>query len=185
MSRVGKKPIHIPAGVEVTVNGQVVSVKGPKGTLTYNVHALVSVALVDGEGGKALAFNVSNPDNVFERSLWGTTRANLANMIEGVLNGFSKSLEVIGVGYRVNAQGNKVVLDVGYSHSVDFPLPEGITAKVDKSVLTLSGADKVLVGETAAQIRRVRKPEPYGGKGIKYIDEVIRRKAGKAAKTGE
>ena len=185
MSRIGKQPIFIPAGVDVTVNGQLVTLKGPKGTLTYDVHPRATVALSDGEAGKELRVSVSDATEVFGRSIWGTTRANLANRLEGVVNGFKISLEVVGVGYRVSVQGSKVVLDVGYSHSVDYVLPEGVTGTVEKNVLTLSGIDKIVVGETAAQIRRVRKPEPYGGKGIKYIDEVIRRKAGKAAKSGE
>lgn len=184
MSRVGKKVITIPSGTELTINGSEVVVKGPKGTLHYSVHPSVTCALSDGQSGKELSCQVTGTD-VFSRSIWGTTRANLANVVEGVTKGYDISLEVIGVGYRVNVQGNKVVLDVGYSHSVEYILPEGVTAKVDKNTLTLSSIDKVLVGETAAQIRHVREPEPYGGKGIKYVDEVIRRKAGKAAKTGE
>ncbi|MEK7105700.1 MAG: 50S ribosomal protein L6 [Patescibacteria group bacterium] len=184
MSRVGKKLIVIPAGVDISVQDLGVTVKGPKGTLTTALNPRVAVAINDGAAGKELTVTTNGMD-VFGRSIWGTTRANIANMIEGVVNGYNISLEVIGVGYRVNVQGNKVVLDVGYSHSVDYLLPEGIVGKVEKNVLTLSGIDKVLIGETAAQIRRIREPEPYGGKGIKYIDEVIRRKAGKAAKSGE
>lgn len=184
MSRIGKQLIQIPSGVDVTIAGQSVTVKGPKGTLTYAVHPTVKVVQEDGESGKVLKVTVEATD-VFARSIWGTTRANLANVIEGVTNGFTISLEVVGVGYRVSASGNKIVLDVGYSHSVDYLLPEGVKATVEKNVLTLTSIDKILVGETAAQIRRIRKPEPYGGKGIKYVDEVIRRKAGKAAKTAE
>ncbi len=183
MSRIGKKPVSIPAGVEVKIDGQMVTMKGPKGTLILTIHPTVNVVMQEGEN-KELVVTVSGSD-AFSRSIWGTTRANLANAIEGVLNGYKISLEVVGVGYRVNVQGSKIVLDVGYSHSVDYTLPEGVVGAVEKNTLTLSGIDKIVVGETAAQIRRVRPPEPYGGKGIKYVDEVIRRKAGKAAKSGE
>lgn len=184
MSRIGKQLIIIPSGVEVTLAGSAVTIKGPKGTLSYAAHPSVKLALTDTEGGKQLTCVVEAKD-VFSRSIWGTTRANLANIVEGVVNGYTIALEVVGVGYRVNLQGNKVTLDVGFSHSVDYVLPEGISGKVEKNILTLSGIDKILIGETAAQIRRIRQPEPYGGKGIKYVDEVIRRKAGKAAKSGE
>ncbi len=184
MSRIGKQPITIPAGVDIVIDGQTATIKGPKGTLIQAIHPTVNVEIKEEAGVKILAVTVNGSD-VFARSIWGTTRANLANAVEGVLNGYKISLEVVGVGYRVNVQGNKVVLDVGYSHSVDYILPEGVAAAVEKNTLTLSGIDKILVGETAAQIRRVRAPEPYGGKGIKYVDEVIRRKAGKAAKSGE
>ena len=189
MSRIGKQPISIQNGVEVALTasggaGQTVTIKGPKGTLVYVAHPSVKLALNDVEGGKQLTCLVTD-NAAFRRSSWGTTRANLANIVEGVTNGYTIALEVVGVGYRVNLQGNKVTLDVGFSHSVDYDLPEGVSGKVEKNVLTLTGVDKILVGETAAQIRRVRQPEPYGGKGIKYVDEVIRRKAGKAAKSGE
>lgn len=184
MSRIGKKLITIPAGVDVTIADQSLTAKGPKGTLTYEIYPTVKVVMGEEEGQKTLAVTVDGTD-AFSRSIWGTTRANIANNIEGVLNGYKIVLEVVGVGYRVNVQGSKVVLDVGYSHSVEYMLPEGVAGSVEKNALTLTGIDKIVVGETAAQIRRVRKPEPYGGKGIKYIDEIIRRKAGKAAKSGE
>ena len=185
MSRIGKKPILVPAGVDVQVNGTHVEVKGPKATLALDVHPLTSVTLETGEAGKEIHIQVSEPEENFGRAIWGTTRANVANLVKGVSEGFSKSLEVIGVGYKVNVQGQKVVLDVGFSHDVEIPLPAGVSATVEKNVLTLTSADKVVLGAVAAQIRSIRKPEPYKGKGIKYTTEQIRRKAGKAAKSGE
>ncbi len=185
MSRIGKKPIVLPNDVEATLASDFVQVKGPKGILKTLLNPLVRVEHSQEDGQNILTVFITNEMNRREKALWGTTRSNIQNLIEGVTEGYKKSLEVIGVGYRVSVQGKKVVLDVGYSHSVDFLLPEGIEGSVEKNVLTISGIDKIVVGETAAQIRRIRKPEPYGGKGIKYIDEVVRRKAGKAAKSGE
>lgn len=185
MSRIGKKPIVIPSGVDVTVGDGQVTVKGPKGTLTRAVHGHVSVALEDVDGGKGFVVSVRNPDAVGDRAQWGTARANLANMVTGVTAGFSRSLEINGVGFRVNVQGQKIVLNLGFSHDVEYLVPEGVTAVADKNVLTLTGADREMVGQTAARIRKLRVPEPYKGKGIKYTDETIRRKAGKAAKAGE
>lgn len=185
MSRIGKKLIPIPAGVDVQINGTHVEVKGPKGTLVLDVHPTTIISLETGEAGKEIHVQVSTPEENFGRAIWGTTRANLANLVKGVSEGFSKSLEVIGVGYKVNVQGQKVVLDVGYSHDVEVPLPAGVSATVEKNVLTLTAADKIVLGATAAKIRSIRKPEPYKGKGIKYTTEQIRRKAGKTAKSGE
>jgi len=185
MSRIGKKIIVPPKDVEVILASDFVRVTGPKGTVQTFLHPLVKVEQSQEDGKNILKVSVTNEVEKNQKALWGTTRSNIQNLIIGVTQGFKKSLEVIGVGYRVNVQGKKVVLDVGFSHSVEFILPEGITGTVEKNILTLSGIDKIIVGETAAKIRRVRKPEPYGGKGIKYIDEVIHRKAGKAAKTGE
>lgn len=182
MSRVGKKPVVIPEKVEVKLDGQSVSVKGPLGDLRMTLHPAVSASFA--ADGKAVELSVAHPDDVSERALWGTMRANLANLVQGVTQGFSKSLEVNGVGFRVSLSGNKLAFALGFSHDVEFPVPEGITAKVDKNVVTVSGADKILVGETAAQIRSLKKPEPYKGKGIKYSDETVRRKAGKAAGKG-
>lgn len=179
MSRVGKKPIVIPAGVELTLDGARVTVKGPLGQLTAVLHPAVTATRAS--DGKAVEFSVAHPDDVSERALWGTMRANVANMVQGVTQGYSKALEVNGVGFRVSLAGRKLTFALGFSHDVEFPVPEGIVAKVDKNVVTISGPDKVLVGETAAQIRSLKKPEPYKGKGIKYVEETIRRKAGKAA----
>lgn len=185
MSRIGKKPIPVPSGVEVQVNGTHVEAKGPKGMLALDVHPATTVTLQTGEAGKELVIQTSAPEENFGRAIWGTTRANLANLVKGVTEGFSKSLEVIGVGYKVNVQGQKVVLDVGFSHDVEIPLPAGVMGSVEKNILTLTAADKIVLGATAAKIRSIRKPEPYKGKGIKYTTEQIRRKAGKAAKSGE
>lgn len=181
MSRIGRKPIEIPSGVEVNVSGSVVNAKGPKGTLTVELHPSVMASVTP---EKTVVVEVANPDAIKDRALWGLSRKLIANAVEGVDKGFEKKLEFIGVGYRVSVSGNKVQMEVGFSHPVNYDLPEGITAVVEKNVLTISGIDKQTVGEAAAQIRRVRPPEPYKGKGIKYIDEVVRRKAGKAAKVG-
>lgn len=185
MSRIGLKPIVLPAsGVDVTVHDRSVTVKGPKGTLTVALHPAVSAAVGPTEDGtQAVTVTVARPDNVTERALWGLSRQLIANAVAGVQKPYEKALEFVGVGYRVSVSGNAVNMEVGFSHPVAFTLPSGIEGKVEKQVLTLSGIDKHLVGETAAQIRRVRPPEPYKGKGIKYTDEVIRRKAGKTAKT--
>lgn len=182
MSRVGKKLILIPKEVEVTVDDKFVTVKGPKGSLSRTVHPLVSLALGDDAAGKTLAVSVQDETEKVNRSQWGTARTLIANMITGVTVGFSKKLEVNGVGYRVNVQGRTLNLVVGYSHDVPFLLPEGITATVEGNVITIIGNDNELVGEITARIRKVRKPEPYKGKGIKYTDEVVRRKAGKSQK---
>ena len=178
MSRVGKKPISIPEGVEVKIAGDAVKIKGPKGELTQVLHSAVILNQEDGE----MTVSVHNPENVKERALWGLFRKLLSNMVEGVTKGFEKKLEINGVGYRAETQDKKLILNVGYSHSVEFNFPEGTNMEVAKNVITVSGIDKQLVGETAARIRRIRKPEPYQGKGIKYVDEKLRRKAGKAAK---
>jgi large subunit ribosomal protein L6 len=185
MSRVGKKPIVIPEKVDVKIDGQTVIVKGPLGELKTVLHPSASVSLVEADGKKELQVAILNEDNAGDRAQWGTARANVANMLNGVTTGYTKSLEINGVGFRVALAGKKLTFALGFSHDVEFLLPEGITAKVEKNVVTVSGADKQMVGETAAQIRALKKPEPYKGKGIRYIDEVVRRKAGKTAKTGE
>lgn len=175
MSRIGKKPVPIPAGVEVKVGAEAVQIKGPKGTLSTPVHASVTYTV---EGSEVVVSRVD--DSRLARGQHGLRRTLLANCIEGVTKGFQKVLDVIGVGYKVAVQGKSVVLTVGFSHPVEFPLPAGIDAAVEGNKLTVSGIDKQMVGEVAAQIRRVRPPEPYKGKGIKYVDEHIRRKAGKS-----
>ncbi|MBD5416099.1 MAG: 50S ribosomal protein L6 [Desulfovibrio sp.] len=175
MSRIGKLPVPVPAGVEVKIGTDVVEVKGPKGTLSTPVSPLLNYELADGH------VTLTRREETREsRAQHGLRRTLLANCIEGVTKGFSKALEVIGVGYRVAVKGNVVELAVGYSHPVIVDLPDGIKAAVEGQVLTLSGVDKELVGETAARIRRIRKPEPYKGKGIKYVTETIRRKVGKS-----
>ncbi|OEU65929.1 MAG: 50S ribosomal protein L6 [Desulfovibrio sp. S3730MH75] len=177
MSRIGKKPIDIPSGVEVTVGTDSVSVKGPKGSISTPIHSMISYKVADG-----VVEVMRSGETRQECAQHGLHRTLLFNCIEGVANGFSKTLEVIGVGYKVSVQGKNIILNVGFSHPVQFPLPAGIEAKAEGSKLTVSGVDKQLVGEVAAQLRRVRPPEPYKGKGIKYIDEQIRRKAGKSGK---
>ena len=175
MARIGKQPITVPAGVEVKIGTDVVEVKGPKGTLHTPVCSLLNYDLTDG-----VLTLTRVEDDRHSRAQHGLRRTLLANCIEGVTKGFSKSLEVIGVGYRVAVKGNMVELSVGFSHPVLVELPEGIQAKAEGQILTISGADKELVGEMAAKIRRIRKPEPYKGKGIKYTTETIRRKVGKS-----
>lgn len=181
MSRIGRMPIAIPAGVEVKMDGNTVTVKGPKGTLSRTVHQNMKVEISDAE------IIVSRPDdNKENRSLHGLTRTLIANMVEGVTNGFYKELEVNGVGYRAQKQGNDLVLTIGYSHSVVMTAPEGISIDVPApNKIIISGADKQKVGQLAAEIREKRPPEPYKGKGIKYATEHIRRKEGKAGKGGK
>jgi large subunit ribosomal protein L6 len=180
MSRVGKKPVQIPSGVEVKIDGSKVMVRGPKGSLEQEIHPAVSVNVVDGE----VRVSVKDELDVTQRALWGLFVRLITNMIAGVTKGFEKKLEVNGIGYKVNVQGKVLKLDVGFSHEINFPIPEGISISVEKNVITVSGIDKQFVGEITAQIRKVKKPEPYKGKGIKYLDEVIARKAGKAGKAG-
>ena len=178
MSRIGRKPITIPAGVEVKVDGNIVTVKGPKGTLTNTFNADMAIAV---EGTEVVVTRPS--DNKEHRSLHGLTRTLIANMVQGVTEGFKKELQVNGVGYRVQKQGTNLVMNLGYSHQVIMAEPEGITIEVPgPNSIIISGADKQKVGQLAAEVREKRPPEPYKGKGIKYIDEHIRRKEGKAAK---
>lgn len=178
MSRIGRHPVAIPAGIEVKVDGSTVTVKGPKGTLTKTVHSNMSVALEDGK------VVVTRPnDSNLNKSLHGLTRTLIANMVEGVEKGYSKELEVNGVGYRAAKQGKDLVLNIGYSHQVIMSEPEGITIDVPTpNKIVISGPDKQKVGQFAAEVREKRPPEPYKGKGIKYADEHIRRKEGKAGK---
>ncbi len=179
MSRIGRKPITVPAGVEITVaEGNVVTVKGPKGTLTQNLHPNMTITVAAGE---AL---VTRPDDEKEnRALHGLTRTLLANMVEGVVKGYEKKLEVNGVGYRVAMEGKKLVMNLGYSHQVIMTAVEGITFETpDQNTILVKGIDKQIVGQVAAEVRSKRPPEPYKGKGIKYSDERIRRKAGKTGK---
>ncbi len=177
MSRIGRKPIPIPAGVKVHVNDGSVSAEGPKGKLWQPVPSGLSAAV----DANTLVISRTGDDRRM-RAMHGLTRALVANMVSGVKDGFERKLEIVGIGYRAQMQGKAIQLALGYSHPVIFPLPEGITADIDKQVsITLRGADKALLGETAAKLRSLRKPDPYKGKGIKYADEVIRRKVGKKA----
>ncbi|MBS5936639.1 MAG: 50S ribosomal protein L6 [Veillonella sp.] len=181
MSRVGRMPIEIPAGVTVDLQGQHITVKGPKGELSRDIHEDIKVAV---EGNEILVTRPS--DNKNHRSLHGLTRALVANMVTGVHDGFSKKLEINGVGYRAAKQGNKLVLTLGFSHPVEMEAPAGITIDVpNQTEIVVSGADKEVVGAVAADIRKWRKPEPYKGKGIRYEGEVVRRKAGKAGAKGK
>jgi large subunit ribosomal protein L6 len=179
MSRIGKAPIPVPSGVEVTIDGTHVAVKGPKGSLAWSVPDDITVTR-DGD-----TLTVTRPDDERQhRALHGMTRSLVANMVVGVSEGFTKELEIVGVGYRANAQGpSKIELQVGYSHSVPVDAPEGVTFEVPApNRIVVAGIDKQLVGQVAADIRKIRKPEPYKGKGIRYAGERVLRKAGKSAK---
>lgn len=176
MSRIGKAPIPIPQGVEITQAGSAVEVKGPKGAMSHTIPVGISLQVADG-----VIHVKRDGDAKRMRSLHGLTRTLIANMVTGVTQGFEKGLEIVGIGYRANLQGRNLQLSLGYSHPVIYPLPEGIEVVVEKqNKLTVTGIDKQKVGQAAAEIRSFRKPEPYKGKGIKYIGEQIRRKAGKA-----
>ena len=178
MSRIGKKPITIPAGVTVTFDNGLFSVHGPKGTLARRVDVDMDVAVSPGRieitprrsGGKSQA-------------LWGLWRSLIANMVEGASSGFEKKLEIEGIGYRASLEGQVLVMRLGFSHPVNFPVPERIAIRVEKNIITIAGIDKEQVGSVAARIRALKKPEPYKGKGIRYQGEIIRRKAGKKAVT--
>lgn len=174
MSRIGKQPIQIPNAVTVSLEENLVKIKGPKGEITRTFPAEVSVSVKDG-----VITVLPARETKRTKALWGLTRAILAHSVLGVSQGFEKKLELEGVGYRVNLDGKDLVLLLGFSHPVRFKAPQGIDFKVEKNTITVSGFDKELVGETAAKIRALKKPEPYKGKGIKYQGEVIRRKAGK------
>ncbi len=179
MSRIGKKPITIPQGVEVKIDGTQVTVKGSKGTLQVEVLPVVKTEMTDGQ----LIFSIENPEEKKDRALWGLFRNLVNNAIIGVSQGFTKSLEINGVGFKAMMQGKDLSLNVGFSHPVLFKTPEGITIETEKNVIKISGIDKQMVGQAAAEIRAIKKPEPYKGKGIKYSDEIIRRKAGKVVKS--
>ena len=178
MSRIGKLPIPVPAGVEVKIDGQNIEVKGPKGTLSHVVPAPITIVLEDN------TITVTRPDDERNsRSLHGLTRTLIANNIQGVTEGFSKGLEIVGTGYRVTAKGADLEFALGYSHSITVQPPAGIAFVVEGNTkVTVTGIDKQAVGEVAANIRKLRKPEPYKGKGVRYAGEVVRRKAGKSGK---
>lgn len=174
MSRIGKLPVGLPDKVEVKVNGSHVSVKGPNGQLEYTFNENVNIELKDKE---VLVTPIDESKKA--RSMWGTARTLINNMVTGVTTGFTKSLEYNGVGYKAAVSGSKLTLNLGYSHPIEYTLPEGVSAKVNKNVIDISGANKELVGFVAAKVRSFRPPEPYKGKGVKYADEHIIRKAGK------
>ncbi|MCS6969951.1 MAG: 50S ribosomal protein L6 [Planctomycetota bacterium] len=180
MSRIGKQPVAIPQGVQVALEGRTLKCKGPKGTNALTLCDGIRVRIDNGQ------LHVERErDDKHTRAMHGTTRALVRNLVEGVSKGYSKSLEIVGVGYRAALKGRTVVLNVGFANAIEIPIPEGITVTVpDQTHITVSGIDKALVGQVAANIRAARKPEPYKGKGIRYANEVVRRKAGKAAATG-
>jgi len=174
MSRIGKKPIPIPKDVKVELRGDLLTVTGPKGGLQRKIHPKVSI----NPDNKEIVVSVMD-ESRGSKSLHGLFRALIANMVTGVSQGFERVLEIVGVGYRAELSGRTATFHLGYSHPIEFQLPEGIDAKIERTKVTLSGADKEILGRTAAKIRSFRKPEPYKGKGIKYAEETIRRKAGK------
>ncbi|MFZ2681851.1 MAG: 50S ribosomal protein L6 [Patescibacteria group bacterium] len=182
MSRIGKKPIFLPAGVTATVSDAGVMIKGPKGELNLKLHPHAQVAVTEEEGKSRVDVTVGDPTGE-DRAIWGTMRALIAQKVKGVTEGYGKALELNGVGFRMSIQGKILQCSLGFSHEVQYELPEFIEAKVDNNILTLTSIDAELVGRVAAEIRALKKPEPYKGKGFRYTDEVIRRKAGKAAKS--
>jgi large subunit ribosomal protein L6 len=179
MSRIGRKPVFLPEGVTVAINGGEVSVKGAKAELTRTFPETVTVSEVTDDNGHYLSVEAVEG----EGAIWGTVRSHLANMVQGVSEGWKKVLELNGVGFKMNLQGKKLVLSLGFSHDINYELPEGVEATIEGNKLTIAGSDKETVGQVASEIRAFKKPEPYKGKGFKYDDEIIRRKAGKAAKS--
>jgi large subunit ribosomal protein L6 len=178
MSRIGKKPITIPNGVKAEMNGSVFKASGPKGNLTVEIHPKVQVSVSENE----IVVDVKNKENKLERSLWGLSRSLVANTVQGVTEGYEKKLEINGVGFRGSVAGKIINLSLGFSHPVEVEIPEGLNTTIEKNLITVSGIDKQAVGQFAAKIRSLKKPEPYKGKGIKYVDEIVRRKAGKVVK---
>lgn len=176
MSRIGRKPINLPAGVEVKIENNIITVKGPKGVLSQSIPEDISIGLQENE---LLCTRPSDAKR--HRAMHGLTRALVANMVTGVTTGFEKKLEMVGVGYRAQMQGSKLVMNIGYSHPIEIEPPQGVEFEVPAVTrITVKGIDKQLVGNTAADIRALRKPEPYKGKGVRYENEVVRRKAGKS-----
>lgn len=178
MSRIGKKPVVIPSGVKVEKKDLTLTVTGPKGTLVLALHPKVMVEISE----KEILVDVKGKENKREKALWGLFRSLIQNMIDGVTKGFEKKLEVIGVGFKVATTPGKLTMSLGFSHPVVVDVPKDLTVAVDKNIISIFGADKQRVGQFAAEIRELKKPEPYKGKGIKYIDEVVIRKAGKVVK---
>jgi len=181
MSRIGRKPLEIPKGVTVSITKDTVSTKGPKGTLSLKRHRDIEIKQAKDEDGKDVVVFERKSEQGPQRAAHGLMRALVGNMLTGVTKGFERQLEINGVGYKAELKGPKLVLSLGYSHPIEFALPEGIAAKVDKNMLILSGIDRQALGAAASKIRSYRPPEPYKGKGIKYIEETITRKAGKTA----
>jgi large subunit ribosomal protein L6 len=181
MSRLGKLPIKLPAGVSFTADTKELTFKGAKGELHLAANPLIGAKVENNE----IIVAPYDKEAKNASAMWGLMWSLIRNSVIGVSEGFTKKLEINGVGYRATVAGNQINMALGFSHPIEFKLPKGIAASVAANVITLEGADKALVGETAAQIRKIRKPEPYKGKGVKYVDEVIRRKAGKAAAKGK
>ncbi len=193
MSRIGKKPVVLPAGVTAELSNGVLTVKGPKGELKQDIHPKVDVKIETGENGTEILIDVAKKEDKREKSLWGLFRSLVQNMADGVNTGYTKQLDIVGVGFKAEVRGTTLVLNLGFSHAIDFEIPAGVEVKVEKdpakvtilqyqTTVTLTGINKQLVGQTAANIRELKKPEPYKGKGIKYSDETIVRKAGKVVK---
>lgn len=184
MSRIGKQPIKIPENVEIKIEGKFIIVKGVKGELQQALSDKIKVEIKDHEIIFSPASPLENISGLTRKrvmAMWGTLRMLVYNMIEGATEGFTKKVELHGVGYRANLEGKKLILSLGFSHPVEIPMPEGIEFKIEKNIIAISGIDKQLVGQVAAGIREKRKPEPYKGKGIRYVGEIVRRKAGKKA----
>lgn len=177
MSRIGKQTIKVPEKVDVDISDYEIKVSGPKGELTREIHHLVNIEMND----DVISVDVENKNNKKERALWGTFSSHIQNMVEGVTEGFKKELEINGVGYRVKMKGNDIEVEAGFSQPVVYDIPDDIDASVDGKKIIVEGFDKELVGKVASEIRAIRPPEPYKGKGIKYVDETIRRKEGKTA----
>ncbi|MCK4354975.1 50S ribosomal protein L6 [Candidatus Parcubacteria bacterium] len=180
MSRIGKKPIKILEGVEVKIDGQKIVVKGPKGELSREIRPEIKLEQKQGE-----IIVLLQAETKKSNAFWGLTRSLVSNMVEGVVHGYEKKLEVQGLGYKANLQGEDLILQVGFSHSVEFSSVPGVKFSVEKNIITVSGIDKEKVGQTAAKIRKIRPPEPYKGKGIRYEGEIVRKKVGKKAATAE
>ena len=180
MSRIGRKPVEIPKGVQVSITKDAVQVKGPKGTLNLKRHKAIEIKQAKDEGKDVVVFERKGDDGS-ERAAHGLMRALVSNMMKGVTDGFTRQLEINGVGYKAEIKGPTILLSLGFSHPIEYKLPEGVTAKTEKNLLILSSIDREKLGGAAAKIRSFRPPEPYKGKGIKYIEETILRKAGKTA----
>lgn len=178
MSRIGKQPIILPDKVEIKIDGQQVFVKGPKGELSMNLAAQVSLGI----DGQQVMVSIENEKDKSQRALWGTTRSLIQNFVTGVTEGYQKKLEINGVGFKAELKGKILVLNVGFSHPVEYDPPEDVNISLEKNVIIVTGIDKQRVGQVASEIKAIKKPEPYKGKGIKYVGEIIRRKAGKVAK---
>ena len=181
MSKIARNPVPVPAGVTVELNGRTMKARGPKGELSLSLHDEVTVAVADNDNGSAKEIRIAPQGGSRQaKAMWGTTWSLVRNILKGVHEGFIRDLEIQGVGYRANLQGNTLVLQLGYSHDVHYPVPEGIKIAVEKQTsITISGIDKQRVGQVAAEIRSFRPPEPYKGKGVRYKDEYIQRKEGK------